>query len=357
MNRRFGFVLGISGLVGLALLGGAATSLGAGGAAPTARAVPRYGLISLNLRTHKEHVFPLGDLDALSPEGTRVAEARNPDNKQCLLFVNRLDGSHRHVLVRTTFPVCAGEPRWSPDGRTIAYLRFDPACATGPPGCHGAVQLWAVRLAGGPPKMLSDDAHRAAWSPDSRQLAFAAEIDGSAGIGQLTVVRPDGSERRGIGPPREIWSLSWFADRRRVLYSTNTTAFPQFGDGAIHTVDVASARDRVIAAGLDPKSSADGRFISFLHLAGARRALVVLHGGKRHVVLNQRNLEFVHAWSRTGHRLAFAITNRFGQAKVYVYDPGRPKPLQAVTRGQYGPVRSIAWSPDGRRLLFVRTSG
>jgi Tol biopolymer transport system component len=353
MNRRFGFVLGISGLVGLALLGGAATSPGAGGAAPTART----GIVSLDLLTHKERVFPFGDLAALSPEGRRMLVAENRDNKECQLRVQRLDGSHRRVFVRTTFPVCVAAPRWSPDGRTIAYLRFDPACASGPPGCHGADQLWLVRPAGGPPSLLSDDAGEAAWSPDSRQLAFAAEVDASAGIGQFTVVKLDGSERRAIGPPREIWSLSWFADRRRVLYSTNTTAFPQFGDGAIHVVDVASARDRVVAAGVDPKSSAEGRFISFLHLAGARRALVVLHDGKRRVVLSRPNLDFVHAWSRTGHQLAFAITNRFGQAKVFVYDPGRPKPLRAVTRGRYGPVRSIAWSPDGRRLLFVRTSG
>jgi hypothetical protein len=40
-----------------------------------------------------------------------------------------------------------------------------------------------------------------------------------------------------------------------------------------------------------------------------------------------------------------------------VSDPDRRKPLRAVTRWTYGPVPSIAWSADGRRLLFVCTVG
>jgi Tol biopolymer transport system component len=82
-----------------------------------------------------------------------------------------------------------------------------------------------------------------------------------------------------------------------------------------------------------------------------------MRNGKVRVILSRPNLDFVHAWSRTGNRLAFAITNRFGQAKLFVYDPGRPKPLRVVTRGRYGPVPSIVWWPDGWRLLFVRTRG
>ena len=83
MNRRFGFVLGFSSLVGLALLGGAATSLGGGGAAPTARAVPRAGIVSLDLRTHKERVFPLGDLDALRGEGVSPRPETRPTRSAC----------------------------------------------------------------------------------------------------------------------------------------------------------------------------------------------------------------------------------------------------------------------------------
>jgi Tol biopolymer transport system component len=353
MNRRFGFVLGISGLVGLALLGGAATSPGGGGAAPGSRAVPRAGIVSLDLRTHKERVYPLGDLDALSPEGRRLAEARNPDNKECLLFVNHLDGSHRHVLVRTTFPACPAYPRWSPDGRTIAYVLFG-ACDPNIPGCHPE-QLWLVRTSGGPPRLLTNDAGTAAWAPDGERLAFPGELE-TAGRARLTVQRADGTRRVAFGGRVYIFSLSWAGDGR-LVYSTNSPHFQDRNPGEIHSVAVGTGRDRVVAAGVDPASSHDGAFLSLIQRKGSRRTLCLLSRGKLRVILSQRNLEFVHAWSRTGHRLAFAITNRFGQAKVFVYDPGRAKPLRAVTRGRYGPVRSIAWSPDGRRLLFVRTSG
>src|SRR5215218_10583998 len=64
---------------------------GGGGAAPTAQARARPGIVSLDLRTHQQRVFPLGDLAALSPEGRRVAVAENPDNRECLLHVHRLD--------------------------------------------------------------------------------------------------------------------------------------------------------------------------------------------------------------------------------------------------------------------------
>src|SRR5215208_2404329 len=169
---------------------------GGGGAAPTAQARARPGIVSLDLRTHQQRVFPLGDLAALSPEGRRVAIAENPDNRECLLHVHRLDGSHDHVLVRTAFPLCPGYPRWSPDGRTIAYSLFTK-CNPGVPGCH-PVQLWVVRSSGGPPRLLSNDAGTAAWAPSSRRLAFPGELD-AAGRSRVTVESLDGSSRAVFG--------------------------------------------------------------------------------------------------------------------------------------------------------------
>ena len=335
-----------------ALAAAALVPIGGGGAAPTERTLARNGIVSLDLRTHREHVFPIGDLDALSPEGKRVAVAENPDNKECLLYVRRLDGSHRHVLVRTTFPACPGYPRWSPDGRRIAYRLFTK-CDLGAPGCH-PVQLWLVRTSGGAPTLLSNDAGTPAWAPDAERLAFPGELE-PAGRARLTVQRADGSGRVAFGGLVYIYSLSW-SGNGRLVYSTNSPYFQDANPGEIHSVAVGTGRDRVVAAGVNPASSQDGRFVSFIQRKGNRKKLCLLRNGKVRVILGGPNLDFVHAWSRTGHRLAFAITNRFGQAKIFVYDPGRAKPLSAVTHGRYGPVRAIAWSPDGRRLLFVRTN-
>lgn len=328
--------------------------LGGGSGVPsTTRAVARSGIVSFDLRTHKERVYPIGDLAALSPEGRRLAEARNPDNKECLLRVYRLDHSHERVLLRTPFPVCPGDPRWSPDGRTIAYSLFTK-CDPSLPTCH-PVQLWLLRTSGGPPRLLTNDAGTAAWAPGGERLAFPGELE-TAGRARLTVQRPDGSGRVAFGGRVYIYSLSWAGDGR-LVYSTNSRYFQDPNPGEIHSVAVQTGRDRVVAVGVNPASSNDGRFLSLVQRKGNRRTLCLLRNGKLRVILGGPNLDFVHAWSRTGHRLAFAITNRFGQAKVFVYDPGRPTPLRAVTRGRYGRVPSIVWSPDGRRLLFVRTNG
>lgn len=215
---------------------------GGGGATPMAQALARPGIVSLDLRTHKQRVFPLGDLAALSPEGRRVAVAENPDNKECLLHVHRLDGSHDHVLVRTAFPLCPGYPRWSPDGRSptrcspsaIRASRDATPCRSGSFGARAAHRdcsaTTRVRRPG----------------PDSRRLAFPGQLD-AAGRSRLTVESLDGSSRAAFGSRVAIYSLSWSADGRRVLCSTNSPWFAERGPGEIHAVAVATG------AGLGPR--------------------------------------------------------------------------------------------------------
>ena len=338
---------------GVIAVASALTLVSGVGAAPTTRAIPRPGIVSLDLRSHRERVFPVvRDLAGLSPEGRRIALVTSPRNDEYQLRVQRLDGSHGRVLLRTRFPDFIGEPRWSPDGRTIAFLLFHPSCS---PPCH-PVQLWLVRTAGGPPRLLSDDAAGAAWAPGSRRLAFQGELDG-AGLARLTVQHEDGTGRASFGGRSYIYSLSWSGDGRRLLYSTNSPGYMDPGPGEIHAVDAVTGRDRVLTTGVDPAWSQDGRFLSFIRRKGNRTTLFLLRKGKLRVVLSRPNFGFSHAWSKTGHRLAFAATNRYGQDRIFVFDPDRAKPLRAVTRWGYGPVPEIVWSRNGRTILFVRTAG
>jgi Tol biopolymer transport system component len=85
--------------------------------------------------------------------------------------------------------------------------------------------------------------------------------------------------------------------------------------------------------------------------------LNLLRHGRRRALRSGYGFTFAHAWSRKGHRLAFAVTNRFGQYRIYMYEADKSAAPQPLTPLRYGPVVEIAWSPNGRTLLFERTAG
>jgi Tol biopolymer transport system component len=77
-------------------------------------------------------------------------------------------------------------PAWSPDSRSLAF-RSDAAKA-------GQAQVWVVPAAGGPPKQITHVTGQISdvrWSPDGRSIAFLF-VEGSAQeTGALTAYKPD----------------------------------------------------------------------------------------------------------------------------------------------------------------------
>jgi dipeptidyl aminopeptidase/acylaminoacyl peptidase len=132
---------------------------------------------------------------AAAPDGSRIAflsysREGGPDG----LWTARPDGSDRRLLVRSgDGQAFAGLrwPRWSPDGRLIAFGGIDAASAgLPPPVCpsgfrwpwqprvaeaHGPpVDVWVVATGGGAPERLAElheDDPYLAWSPDGGALA------------------------------------------------------------------------------------------------------------------------------------------------------------------------------------------
>jgi dipeptidyl aminopeptidase/acylaminoacyl peptidase len=108
----------------------------------------------------------------VSPDGslaayTLVQVAEKGDKYETSLWVVATDG--QSAPRRLTSSTRDRSPRWSPDGRTLAFVRN--ATDT------GAAQIYLLSLAGGEPRRLTDLAKGAgalAWSPDGKAIAFTS---------------------------------------------------------------------------------------------------------------------------------------------------------------------------------------
>ena len=90
-------------------------------------------------------------------------------------------------------------PQLSPDGRTLAYFLSAPDWKAGRPVFH----LWRQAVAGGAPKQLTFSEggdipapNTLRWSPDGRTLLFLRE-------GQVWLLAPDGGEPRAAHASRD----------------------------------------------------------------------------------------------------------------------------------------------------------
>lgn len=211
----------------------------------------------------------------LHPSGARVVAAvGHPDL-----------GSDTNVAQLWEFPLGAGgprrftrgrsdrSPRFSPDGRILAFLRAE----------GGAPQLHVVDARGGEPIALTDrklGVVEFAWSPDSRCLAFTARDPDSGRYGTVEGLESDAEPPRRI-TTRTWWSngLGWSIDRRTQLFvvdvpdldaepaypSAATTESPAGKPSLVPEARRLTSLDADVAC---PFFAADGRtvwFIAALH--------------------------------------------------------------------------------------------
>ena len=146
-----------------------------------------------------------------SADGGLVAYTSFPDG---VLWRSRLDGSEKIQL--TFSPMKVAGPRWSPDGRQIAFSGIVPG---------GAWNIYVVPSTGGSAEHLlpsNQGQLDVNWSPDGKSLAFGTAVDPK---GSIHIV--DLNSRRASSLPGStgLFSPHWSPDGRFIagiaLESTN----------------------------------------------------------------------------------------------------------------------------------------
>ena len=131
----------------------------------------------------------------VSPRGDQVAVGRR-DSLSWQVWVVNSDGSDGQSVV--SFPLAKGStecPRWSPDGRRIA---FQSGARSSVDSTRAAAHIWIVDVAGGAPMQLAPHTspwldETPAWFPDGKRIAFQSD---RTGRWEVWVMNADGTDQR-----------------------------------------------------------------------------------------------------------------------------------------------------------------
>ena len=240
----------------------------------------------------------------ISPDGNHIVYVRNAmdimkdGKKRRLWIVNTNNGEHQKL---SSHDVNEGSPRWSPDGKRIAYV-------AGTDEGSEVFIYWVDTGTTARVSQLTSSPGSITWSPDGSHLAMTMFVSGK----ELSLVRP----------PKKPAGAKW-ADPPRV-----TTRLKHEADGSGYMRPGHRHVFIMPADGGTPEQITDGDFN---------------HGGI--------------AWSADGTQIYFS-SNRtedwehdFRNSELYSVDINT-KEVKVLT-DRNGPDRSVAVSPDGSTLAYL----
>jgi len=241
------------------------------------------------------------------------------------IWVMQADGSQ---LRRLTSDPGDGQPVWSPDGARIAFqaTRDADVRTLDQYGLAMHRMMYVMDANGGNVRRLTDTpAASLRWSPDAQHIAFQSSAEDEANwhiesvvSNAIYVIDADGRRQRRVTDLEHRHAFAaWSPDSRRVAFASDRDA-----DWEIYVVDIEGGPERRLTnrAGPDryPVWSPDGRLLAYAagDLAAARAGgpaqatIVVLSlesGAVRHVVRTPENA-VLRAWSPDGRQILF-VTN------------------------------------------------
>jgi len=283
-------------------------------------------IVEVRADGHGRRWLPLGPGLSLdphwSPDGTQLAFTAAVGTSQNVVIA-RPDGTRRQVNPLDTW---AGEARWSPGGRSIAFEVYPVASDVGGYVVNYA-DLWVARADGSHPRRLLDS---------------TATTDGNT------------SQATQFG-----FAWSWSPDGRAIATEWPAANQADANDLDIDLVNVTDGQRRVLVHGQQPSWSPDGRRIAYVTANGI--SIIATATGKARQLVRLRTpgtsvqaKVVAPSWSPDGTSIAYWAG--IDRPRLMLVDAaGRTPPRQLFHL--HGTPYPATWSSDSRSLLVSSTRG
>lgn len=281
----------------------------------------------------------------LSPDGAHVVftiTEPDPESKKYFqnLWLAPADGGDPRQL--TSSATRDVEPRWSPDGRTIAFVsnRAGPSQS---PEKKSPPQLWLLPVDGGEATRLTQmesSVHGIDWSPDGKKILFLAP-------------ETPGEEEKKLRERGGINVVDRFVKMRQIWVA-----------------DVQTGRCRQLTRGRSSKAQArwspDGKKIAFAqrrtptsnHDYQATLWTMDADGRNRRKLSPGKTSDTRPRWSPDGESIAFLRrAPLYGCVDALAVVSAEGGKAKLLTEKLDRSIMDLSWAPDGKKILFVLHDG
>ena len=256
----------------------------------------------------------------------------------------------------------AVQPRWSPNGRRIAFWGFASQ--------GGQRDIWTIAASGGEPVAVTNDAAtdwNPLWSPDGKYLYFGSDRSGSMEIWRVginettgqTQGQPEQITKGGLGIRGHI-AIAFAELGSSLFYIDNivnqTVERVSFDPVAGKIADQATPVLDVSLAPTQFDVSPDGQSLAFYSALQQENLYVSRSDGMNpRRLTNDAARDRGPAWSPDGKRIAF-YSDRSGSYEIWTINPDGTG-LSQLTNSPGTNRSGVLWSPDNSRLLYLQRRG
>jgi dipeptidyl aminopeptidase/acylaminoacyl peptidase len=263
----------------------------------------------------------------------------------CAVHVNAADAPARRVLTPDDLYRVeeVSDPQVSPDGLWVGYV----VTLNDRESDEARSAIWMVSWDGNQRLALTaaaDGTAKPRWSPDGRYLSFVSTPAGSDKPQIMLQDRRGGDARALTKVTGDIGDYAWAPDGKRLVF-------------AMVQGDASAAPKPIVIDALHFKQDEDG----YLRVGSARHLYLCDVGEKRvdPLTADPQFNEDMPTWSPDGRRIAFIRTHERGadsdgREDIDVIEPVAGAAPRRIVRPYAPNNQKLGWSPDGTLIAFLQ---